>query len=315
MNEKQPLVSVVIVTWNRRDDVLETVQSVYEQGYANVEIIVVDNASRDDTVAALGHAYPDVRVIALERNIGAAAGRNAGIAVAEGEIIFLLDSDASLDYMAISSVVQRFASDPGVGVLYCKIVNYYTRQFDNIAGWIFSEKKKVDQNREFAAFGFSECGSAFRRDVFERVGMFWDELFFIREAEDLGLRILDAGYTILYFPASVVYHRVSPQRRFVGGEREYFNARNSLYISVVRYPWWLLIVVVPLRLLALLIGGVRRRYLGQMWRAVRDVGRRLPQLLRERRPISNQTARYLLELYREQGALSWGLVDWLRYKT
>ena len=102
---KTPLVSVVIVTWNRRMDVLMAVQSVYTQPYPNVEVIVVDNGSSDGTVEALAAAYPAATVIAMKRNLGVAAGRNPGIAVARGEFVVILDSDAILDRDALARVV------------------------------------------------------------------------------------------------------------------------------------------------------------------------------------------------------------------
>ena len=72
------LVSVVILTWERKEDVLAAVRSVYAQDYKNVEVIVVDNASTDGTVTALRSAFPAIKIIVQERNVGAAAGRNPG---------------------------------------------------------------------------------------------------------------------------------------------------------------------------------------------------------------------------------------------
>jgi GT2 family glycosyltransferase len=207
-----PLVSVIIVTWNRKEDVLETIQSIYDQTYPNYEVVVVDNASTDGTVAALRQAYPAVRIVALDQNVGASGGRNPGIVATRGEIIFLLDSDASLDCDALTNVVRKFQTEPDVGVIYCKIVNAYTKELDNIGcGWSFTEKDKADQNLEFLSYSFAEGGSALRKKVFDRVGLFWDLLFFGGEGEELSLRVWDAGYKILYYPAAIVYHRVSPR--------------------------------------------------------------------------------------------------------
>ena len=72
------LVSVVIVTWERKADILVAVQSIYDQAYKNTEIIVVDNASTDGTADALRTIFPSIKLIILNRNLGAAAGRNPG---------------------------------------------------------------------------------------------------------------------------------------------------------------------------------------------------------------------------------------------
>jgi glycosyltransferase involved in cell wall biosynthesis len=76
------LISVVIVTWNRRDDVLRAIESIYSQAWRPVEIIVVDNGSTDGTAEAITSAYPEVRLLRMEQNLGASGGRNPGIAAA-----------------------------------------------------------------------------------------------------------------------------------------------------------------------------------------------------------------------------------------
>jgi GT2 family glycosyltransferase len=307
------LVSVVILTWERKDDVLTAVQSVYDQDYHNIEIIVVDNASTDGTVEALRTAFPAIRLIVLDRNMGAAAGRNPGIHAAKGEIIFLLDSDAALGHNTLSKIVLKFRDSLEVGVLACKFLNISTQDLDPTT-WIFAEKDKADQDMEFISFSLCEGGVAFRREVFDRVGLFWDLLFFGREGEDLALRVWDAGYQILYFPKAVVYHQASPRKRVASGIQEYYNLRNCLYIYVVRYPWWMLVSFASLKIGTSLIRGIKKGYLRQVFQALLDVCRHLPILLKERQPISDATARRYLKLQREHGSLGWNLTSWFKYK-
>lgn len=307
-----PLISVVIVTWNRREDMLESVRSVYAQPYRNVEVVVVDNGSTDDTVEALRRAHPAARVIALENNTGASQGRNVGIRAARGDIIFTLDSDASLEQATLTNIVRKFQTDPSIGVIACKIINTYTQELD---AWIFTEKDKRDQNLEFLSYSFCSAGSALRKEVLDKAGVFWDMLFIYCEEDDLSLRVWDAGYKILYYPEAIVYHRESPHKRVSHLKREYFDLRNSLYIYLVRYPWWMLIWLAPLQIAISMIKGTRRGGLGLMVSALGDVARQLPFLWQQRRPISQATARHYLRLQREHGPLSWDLVSWLRYKA
>jgi GT2 family glycosyltransferase len=308
-----PLISVAIVTWNRREDVLTTIQSVYDQSYPNYEIVVVDNSSTDGTVEAIQEAYPDVRVVALAQNLGPTGGRNAAVAAAQGDIVFFLDSDASLGKDTLVTTVRKFQTVPDLGIIACRVINAHTLQLDDVGGRIFSHTSEDD--KEFLSYSFSECGCAIRKEVFDRAGQFWDFLFFGREGEELGLRVLDAGYKILHSPHTVVYHRVSPNKRVAGGRREYFDLRNSLYIYLVRYPWWLLMGLAPLRLSASLVRGVRRGHLQQVLKAVLDVVRKVPYLWRVRRPISNETAYRYVRLQREHGPLSWDLVSWIKHKS
>jgi GT2 family glycosyltransferase len=312
---QSPLVSVVIVTWNRKADVLEAVESVYTQRYPHVEVVVVDNASTDGTAEALRQSYPRVRLIELHRNLGAAGGRNPGLAQAQGEIIFLLDSDASLDQDTLTQVVQRFQANPNLGVIACKVVNAYTGELDRNTGWFFSEKDKVDQDKEFYSYSFCAAGTAIRKQVTDQVGQFWDQLGIYREEDDLSLRVWDAGYEILYFPRAIVHHRASPAERVRSNKREYYDLRNSLYVYIVRYPWWMLVRQAPLKIATALVKGYRKGCMDEVLRAQRDVLLQLPSLWQQRKPINNHTARIYLDLQRQHGPLRWDLKSWLEYKA
>jgi len=310
-----PLVSVLVVTWNRKKDVLETVQSIYEQAYQNFEIIVVDNGSIDGTVDAIRSLQPDVRIVALDQNMGISAGRNAGIKISRGEIIFCLDSDANLEKSALTNLVHRFQADSEIGVINSKIVNAYTKELDGGPGWAYSEEQKANQNMEFLSWSFSEGGAAIRRQVFDQVGLFWELLFFGCEGQELSLRVWDAGYKVLYYPESVVYHRASPQQRVAGKDRDSLFFKNNLYIYLARYPFWLLILIGPLKIGAVLVRGARRGYLLDVLKSLSEVVQSIPLLLQHRKPIKNQTAFLYLRLQREQGPLSWGLLSWLKHKA
>ena len=308
------LVSVVILTWERKEDVLAAVQSVYDQAYRNIEIIVVDNASTDGTVDALRAAYPAIKIIVQERNVGAAAGRNPGIAAASGDIIFLLDSDASLGSDTLKKIVTKFQNAPETGAITCKILNDTTREIDP-ATWIFSEKDKLDQDMEFFSFSLCECGTAIRKEVFDRAGLFLDMLFFGREGEELGLRVLKAGYQILYYPESVIYHRASPLKRLEGKNWEYYNLRNCLYIYFLHYTWWMLIIFIPLKLGTSFLRGLMRGYIRQVFQALVDFCGKLPILVENRSPMTNAIANRYLKLQREHGILTWNLISWLKNKV
>lgn len=311
---QMPLVSVLIITWNRRDDVLVAVGSVYDQAYRNYEVIVVDNGSTDGTADTLKQAYPAVTVVALGRNTGVCEGRNAGIAVARGEIIFLLDSDASLDRETLGKIVVKFAAEPTAGVIACKILNAFTGELDPQT-WIYTERDKADQDRAFLSYSFCECAVGVRREVFDRAGLFWDLLFFGREGDDLSLRVWDADYTVLYWPEAIAYHRVSPEKRVTGCQRDYFDLRNSLWIYAVRYPGWMLVLFLPLRAGVGLVKGIRKGCAGDALRALRDAAKPSAALKKQRRPIRSATARRYLRLLREHGPLAWDLASWLRHKA
>jgi GT2 family glycosyltransferase len=147
------------------------------------------------------------------------------------------------------------------------------------------------------------------------VGLFGEFLFFGGEGLDYSLRVWDAGYKIVYFPEAVVYHRASPQSRVGGAERDCRYYKETLYVYILRYPWWMLMVFAPLRIGATLVRATRQRYLRQMLGALLAVVQQIPELWKQRRPISNRTAHYYLRLQRQHGTLAWDLVSWFKYKT
>jgi GT2 family glycosyltransferase len=311
---ESPLVSVLIIAWNRKNETIKSIEDVYGQSYRNFEVVLVDNGSNDGTVEAVRGLYPQVKTIALEKNSGIAA-RNAGIAISKGEIILCLDSDASPGRESISNVVRKFQADPKLGVINSKIVNALTNRLDAVAGWSYSEKDKEDQDKEFLSSSFSEGGAAIRSELFSKVGCFWEPLFFGCEGFEFSLRVLDAGYNILYFPDSIIYHRVASESRIQDGRRDSLFFRNFLYIYLLRFPWWLMGLYLPLKTAASFIRGIRRGYLRDMFRSFLEFLENIPFLLRERQPIRNETAWMFLDLQRQHGSLRWDLASWLKYKS
>lgn len=308
----QPLVSVIIVTWNRKEDMIVTITSVYEQDYKQFEIIVVDNGSTDGTVSMLCEQFPDVRVIALEKNVGASGGRNPGIRAAQGDVVFLLDSDASLAPNTLSQIVARFMNDASIGGITCKILVESTKQIDPYS-WLFTEHDKAFQNVEFDSYAFSEGASAFRRSVFTTGELFWDFLFYGREGEELAVRLWDKGCRIIYYPAAVVYHRVSPRTRVINDRQLFYDLRNALAIYIRNYPWWFLLLVSPLKIASSLVKGLKYRNLYFFFEALSNTVSHMPYLLQQRAPIGNDNAWKYLRIQRKHGPFRWSLATWLTY--
>ena len=311
----QPLISIVIVTWNRRDDLLETIQTIYAQPYRLFEIVVADNGSTDGTVEAVQSRFPAVQWVLLGRNLGVSGGRNAGVKAASGSIIFFLDSDASLPPETLGEVAKVFGARPEVGVIACRVLNANTGQIDPVGGKIFAERDEHIHERTFLSYAFSECGCAFRTTVFNEVGGFWDALRFGREGEEMALRVWNAGHQVLYYPPAYVLHRVSPSKRIDGAERSAADLRSALTVYIARYPLPMLLSVLPMKIAASLFKALRRKQLGAITKAVFDVALQTPALLHQRTPMRPDGARRYFQLQREHGPLSWNMQSWLKHKV
>ncbi len=115
MTSDTPLVSVVILVWNGWPDVGRSVASVLRQDYAPLEIIVVDNASQDGSLARLQERYPDLRYLRNPRNLGFARGMNIGIAATRGKYVIALNQDAFLEPRFAGALVSALEEDPSLG--------------------------------------------------------------------------------------------------------------------------------------------------------------------------------------------------------
>ncbi len=299
MRPGDPLLSAVVLSWNRRSDLERTLEHVCrevsslrgEGDFARGEIVVVDNGSTDGSAGMVRARFPEVRVLALPANVGI-EGLNAGLRAARGEILVLLDDDSYPLPGALGALVDAFRRDPGLGVAACRI--------DGPPGWWEAKWPwhRVEPGAEVPTF--IGCGAGIRRAALERAGYF-DAAFFLYQNElDLAARIVDAGYTVRYLPESRFVHAVSASNR-TGLREEYYGLRNLLWIIWKDFPpaeaVWLALRVMAARAAYC----VRRGDLRRLWAAARSVAAAAVRVGGiARRPLSRrarQTVRAYLDLW------------------
>ncbi len=275
------LVSVAILTWNRKSHVLKAIQSVVQQSYPNVEIVVVDSASTDGTADAVRAAFPSVTIIRLPRNLGCPEGRNVALANCLGEYIFALDDDGWIPSTTLATIVDRFESHPEAGVVACRI--------------LAPEESADCHDQDLLHYTFSGGASAIRRAALERVGYYPSDYFRQGEETDLALRLYDAGYVVLRCPEAIMYHEASPinrnQKLFW-----FYSSRNELYTVIRRYPWFLIAPGCFQKAISWIGLGLRRGALFHICAGIISAGLYLPRLLASRRPVSAETIRRVLAI-------------------
>jgi len=240
-----PLVYIVILNWNRRDDTAECLRSVSGLAYPRFRTLVVDNASTDGTLAAIHSLFDDVETVANERNLGFAAGNNVGIrhALAHGaDYALLLNNDVVVDKRLLDELVAVGESRPDAGIIVPKI--YYFGEDKRIwsagAQWrsfpprvtmiglgqedgpAFNSRRELDY-----ATG---CAMLIRRKVLEEVGLLDPDFFMYQEDYEFSYRIRQAGYKIVYVPDAILWHKVSTSTGERSPEKWYLWARSVVIL-------------------------------------------------------------------------------------
>ena len=207
-------VSIAILNWNGREFLEACLPSVIRavESYGNsCEVIVVDNGSSDDSLEYVKRCFPDIKLIALEKNLEFAPAMNIGIRRALGKIIIGLNNDVAVDKDFIAPLVSHF-KDGEVFAAAAKMLLWdkSTLNFGRSSGnFKFGFFRRVFDQPPHAAHSLYACGGAFAadRDLFLKLGGFEEDMIAFWEDLDLCYRAWKQGYKVIYEPASIVYHR------------------------------------------------------------------------------------------------------------
>jgi GT2 family glycosyltransferase len=250
-----PRVSVVIPNYDGVAWLARCLDGLLAQDLRDFEIILVDNGSRDESVALVRERYPAVRRIVLDRNLGFAAAVNRGIAVSRGAYVALLNNDTVVEPGWLSALVLALERSPEeIGAVQSKMLSMENPDRIDDAGdrlsWTGAAQKEghglpaseFTEPREI----FSPCAGAalYRRSFLEKTRRFDEKFFAYLEDVDLGLRGRLLGYRYLFEPAARVLHRGygSGIRRSVYVR---LATRNRLLIFAKNVPLLLLVKHLP----------------------------------------------------------------------
>lgn len=204
-----PVVSVIVPTYNRRQWIGECLDSIAAQTYPHVETILIDDRSTDGTVEWLRAEprYDFARVHVQEKNAGASEARNVGIRLARGELIAFIDSDDALLPRHVEAAVEAFRRDENLGLFCCDStlidhageLLYEGRTWHQIQSAIKNYKVESGPRTLADIFVFSNCfpGFTLRRATLDQVG-FFDQSIFPLDDYDLALRVAGEGRGVYY---------------------------------------------------------------------------------------------------------------------
>ncbi|WP_440120048.1 glycosyltransferase family 2 protein [Paenibacillus sp. QZ-Y1] len=223
--------SIIIVNYNTRQLTLDCLGSVYASNTSySYEVIVVDNASRDDSVQAIREAYPQVHLMANKDNTGFAVANNQGMKVAKGRYILLLNSDTVVQPDTLQTMVGFMDRHPEMGASGCKVILpdgsldkackrgfptpsasfYYAFGISRL----FPDRPKFNQYQlghlspddEYPVDCLVGAFMLVRRETIEQVGGLDETFFMYGEDIDWCYRIKEAGWGIFYYPRTYIVH-------------------------------------------------------------------------------------------------------------
>jgi len=238
----QPLVSIITINWNSTAVTCEFLHSFKEQNtYQNVEIIVVDNASKQNPGQALTSVYPAIKIITNATNLGFSGGNNAGILQAKGEYIFIVNNDTEFTPGLIEALLKVFELFPDTGIVSPKFHYFFEKGIIEYAGYkpvnIFTGRNSMIGSREKDEGQYNTIketqyahggGMMVSRKVIEEVGLMPEQFFLYYEELDWSVQVKKKGFKIYFQPAALLYHKESMSTGKMSPLKTFYLTRNRI---------------------------------------------------------------------------------------
>lgn len=277
-------ISIIIVTWNSEEDIIQCLDSI-ERASQNidVEIFVVDNNSRDNTVNIVQKSYPDVKLISNHENFGFAKANNQAIKMCSGKYILLLNPDTVLNTTSLNDSLTYMEQNADIGVLGCMIKNSdgsiqpSVRRFPTVFSQILVLCKlhnffpRIASLKKYFASDFDYSSNQnvdqvmgaymfVNRNCVEKIGLL-DEGFWIWfEDVDYCKRAKDAGFKVTYNPNISIMHKQSRsfEKLLAKQEQRIFNKSMFYYAKkhFNRFSYILLKCFQPISIMLAMIVGM-----------------------------------------------------------
>lgn len=243
------MISVCIVTRNRKDCLKRCLESLFSQSHSFDELIIVDNGSTDDTIPFIEENFPQALLIKNKGNLGQDKGRNQAIKQSKGNYVFCLDDDLILEKDYLREIMMVFSESEKAGAVQGKILQYdlvdgqpiKKDTIDSLGFRIFRNRRIVDWHRgekdlnmdkkAMEIFAPNTAAVVFKREVLEQAkidGEYFDEDFF-RQVEDVdfGWRIRLVGWNVFYQPKAVAWHDSHSSKKITRGYSDFIKHRKT----------------------------------------------------------------------------------------
>ena len=243
--EIEKTLSIITINYNGLKDTCELMETLPLED-ESIEVIVVDNASKDDEATMIEQRYPQITVIRSKENLGFAGGNNIGIQASHGKYLFFINNDTLLSPQTsdIRHLTNRLESSPKIGAVCPKIRFAWGNNPIQYAG--YTPLSKITLRNSAIGCGEEDHGQydtphptpyahgaamMVKREVIEKVGLMPECYFLYYEELDWSMMIRRAGYDIWYEPACTIYHKESQATGQNSPLKSYYMTRNRLLFA------------------------------------------------------------------------------------
>lgn len=287
--KETPLISVIALNWNTTAVTCEFLRSIATQNtYVNIEVIVVDNDSKEDPTQAFKVVFPAVKIIRNEKNLGFSGGNNTGIKAAKGDFLFIVNNDTEFTPGLLEGLLDIFKQYPDAGVACPKFHYFFHKGTIEYAGYqpvnIFTGRNGMIGCREKDSGQYDEVrvtsyahggGMMVSREVIKKVGVMPEEFFLYYEEFDWCEQIKKHGFKIYYQPASLIYHKESMttgkastlKTFYLTRNRILFMRRNMPVLNLSIFLLYFTFFTVPKNTATYLVKG-QKEHLRSFWKGI-----------------------------------------------
>lgn len=300
---RDPSVAVIVINYNSGDMLLRCLHDLELQTWRSFKVIVVDNASTDDSMLRAEREYPWIKSVRLDHNVGFAEGNNIGAALApECKWIACLNPDAFADPDWLASLMRTAQAHPEFVFFGSKLILAGdsarldgTGDIYHVSGaaWRRDHGREVTNGHHAEGEIFAPCAAAalYRRDAFDAVGGFDSDYFCYFEDVDLAFRMRLIGHRCYYVPSAVVHHVSSAITGYQSPFTVYHGHRNLVWTFFKDMPFPLLLIYLLSHLFLNLASIVLYTFKGQpvtILRAKWDAILGLRSVWRKRRQVQSR---------------------------
>lgn len=238
VKNNSPIISIVTINFNGKQFLKRCLNSVLLEKEKPFEIILVDNGSTDGSAEFIRKEWDNekrLKLIVLEKNVGAAKARNIGVQNSSSPYILILDNDTKIKQGWFDKIIDFINQHPNLGLAQPKLLTMDTNKFNYAGdligpfGFLIERARGAEDRGQFdkvdKIFSLNIASAFFRKEVFEQLGGFDEDYYLYWEETDLAWRTWLAGYQVLFAPNIVVWHAYGTKEK----DKQYYKQREKFY--------------------------------------------------------------------------------------